>query len=245
MPEEKLTKDEKKALRKLAWEEKAQKEQRSASLKKYSIWVTVVVIVILTIVGLFWLVTAPSPSQNQVVNVAPVSTRDITKGNKNAPVTLIEYADFQCSACAVYHPLVNKILQTYSGKIFYVYRMFPLTNTHPNSRISAQAAYAAHKQGKFFEVSDMLFNKQDEWVSLEDPTTAFADYAKMLKLDINKFKKDLNSDETKKYVDTSEQEALSEGLDATPTFILNGKKITNPSSLDDFKKLIDNELNKK
>ena len=244
MPE-KLTKDEKKALRKLEWEEKALKDQRNAKLKKYSIWLGAAVLVILAIMGLYWLAVAPAPSsQDKAVNVAPITKRDITEGNTQAKIILIEYADFQCPACAAYHPIINQLLATYKDKIYYAYRMFPLTNIHPNSHISAQAAYAAFKQGAFFQYDDYLFNNQNEWADLGDPTTAFSDYAKILKLDVNKFKIDMNSDEAKKYVNDSEQEALTEGMNATPTFILNGNKITNPSSYDDFKKLIDDLIKK-
>jgi protein-disulfide isomerase len=242
--EERLTKDEKKALRKLEWEEKAKKDNRSAVVKKYSIWIGAAAIMILAIVGMYWLVTSPTPSQT-TINVAPVSKRDITKGDSKAKITLIEYSDFQCPACAAYHPIVNEIVTSYAKNLYFIYRMFPLTNAHPNSHIAAQAAYAALKQGKFFEMADLLFNKQQDWADLQDPTSVFIDYAKSLKLDAVKFKTEMNSDEAKNYVNASEQEALSEGINATPTFILNGNKITNPQSLDDFKKLIDNELNKK
>jgi len=94
-------------------------------------------------------------------------------------------------------------------------------------------------------MADLLFSKQQDWANLQDPTVAFKDYAKSLKLNTDNFTTEMNSDEAKNYVNASEQEALTEGLQATPTFIINGNEITNPQSLDDFKKLIDNELNKK
>jgi protein-disulfide isomerase len=242
--EERLTKDEKKALRKLEWEEKAKKDNRSAVIKKYSIWIGAAAIMILAIVGMYWLVTSPTQTQT-TIKVAPVSKRDITNGDPKAKVTLIEYSDFQCPACAAYHPIVNQILKDYGKNLYFVYRMFPLTNAHPNSHIAAQAAYAALKQGKFFDMADLLFSKQQDWANLQDPTVAFKDYAKSLKLNTDNFTTEMNSDEAKNYVNASEQEALTEGLQATPTFIINGNEITNPQSLDDFKKLIDNELNKK
>ena len=160
-------------------------------------------------------------------------------------MTLIEYADFQCPACAAYHPIVDQLLSNYGNKFFYVYRMFPLTNAHPNAIISAQAAYAAYKQGAFFKYDDMLFNKQTEWADLQDPKTTFVGYATLLKLDTNKFNSDMLSGATQKYVQDSENEALSEGINQTPSFFINGNLIQNPASYDDFKKLIDAALNKK
>ena len=243
--EERLTKDEKKALRKLEWQEESKKKTRSETFKKYSIWIGGLVLIILAIGGLMWLVSQPTTTQNETVNIAPISKRDISEGDKNAKVTLVEYADFQCPACAAYHPIVTQLLESYKGKIFYTYRMFPLTQVHPNSHISAQAAYAAFKQGAFFTYDDQLYNNQKDWADQQDPSNIFVDYAKALKLDVNKFKTEMNSDEAKKYVNDSEQEALSEGMNATPTFIVNGNKITNPAGLEEFKKIIDNELNKK
>lgn len=244
MAEEKLTKQQKKELRKIEWQEKEKLAQRNAKVKKYGIWAGVVIAVALGILGLMWIVTTPTSAPTGQANIAPVSKRDITNGDQSAKVTLIEYADFQCPACAAYKPLVNQLLTDYKGKIYYVFRMFPLETPHPNAVISAQAAYAAYKQNAFLQMDDMLFTKQTEWATLSDPTTAFSDYAKLLKLDVDKFKTDMKSDEAKKYVKDSKNEALSEGINQTPTFFINGVQIQNPQSYDDFKKLIDKALAK-
>ncbi len=241
---QKLSKNEKKELRKLEWQEKAKLEQRNAQIKKYSIWAGAVGIIVLIIGGLIMLVSSPSLTTNVTANVAPVSAKDITNGENKAGVTLIEYSDFQCPACAAYQPLVTQLLAEYKNKIYFVYRIFPLTNIHPNAKISSRAAYAAYKQNKFFEMSDLLFTNQKDWANESDPSGIFMDYTKELKLDAKKFAADMNSDEAKKYVDTSENQALSEGMNSTPTFILNGVKIKNPAGYDEFKKLIENELNK-
>lgn len=244
--EQKLTKKERKELRKMEWREKAKVEQRNTQIKKYSIWAGAALIILAVIGGLFWLVNSPSQTQTSVAtNISPVSAKDITNGNSKAKVTLIEYADFQCPACATYNPFVNQLLTDEGNKILYVYRMFPLTNLHPNSHISAQAAYAAKKQGKFFEMDDLLYKNQTDWAPQQDPRSIYIGYAKDLKLNTDQFEKDMNSDEAKNYVNTSETEALSEGMNSTPTFVLNGNKITNPSNYNDFKKIIDDQLNKK
>lgn len=241
---QKLTKAQKKELRKLEWQEKAKVEQRNAKVKKYGIWAVAAIIIVGVIFVLIQIVNAPSTPAQQTT-IAPISSKDIGEGNPNSKVKLIEYADFQCPACGAYHPIVNQILSDYKGKIFYVYRMFPLTNAHPNAFVAAQAAYAAFKQGSFFQMEDYLYNRQSEWADLQNPTTAFADYAKLLKLDVNKFKTDMNSDAAKNFVQNSENEALSAGINQTPTFFINGVEIQNPNSYSDFKKLIDNELTKK
>jgi protein-disulfide isomerase len=240
----KLTKREKKELRKMELQEKARKEEQIAKIKKYSIWIGSLLAIVLIILGLIWLVNTPSNTTLSLFAPA-INSSDITQGDKNAKVTLIEYADFQCPACATYHPIINRLLSDEKGNIYYAYRMFPLTNIHPNSHISAQAAYSAYKQGEFFEYSDLLFNNQKDWANVTDPRSIFIGYAKELNLDLKKFQTDMNSSEAKDYVNKSEQAALSLGINATPTFFVNGKQIQNPQNYAEFKKIIDNGINQK
>lgn len=239
----KLTKDEKKALRKLEWQKEAIIETRNAKIRKFATWGIAGLVILVVLFVLFQTVTSSSSSVPNI-KIAPVNSRDISEGNPKAKVTLLEYADFQCPACAAYHPIVDQILKYYGNKVFYVYRMFPLVNAHPNAFISAQAAYAAYKQGAFFSYDDMLYGKQTEWADLQDPTTALTDYATLLKLDVTKFKVDMNAAQTKKYVQSSEDEATTEGINQTPSFFINGNFIQNPTDIAGFKQLIDNELAK-
>jgi protein-disulfide isomerase len=241
--EHKLTKKEKKELRKLEWQEKAKIEQRNAKIKQFSIWGGVALIFLVVIGVLIAAVSNPS-SSTQNITIAPVSARDISTGNPKAKVTLVEYADFQCPACAAYHPVVNQLLDAYKNKIFYVYRIFPLEQAHPNALVSAQAAYAAYQQGAFFSYGDLLFTKQTDWADLADPRNTFISYAQTLKLNVSKFTADMNSSDTQTYVKDSENEALNEGINQTPSFFINGKLIQNPTNLDDFKKLINAALSK-
>jgi protein-disulfide isomerase len=242
---EKLTKKEKKELRKLEWQEKLAKQQQSQQLKKVGIWAGVVVIILAAVGFIFLLVnTSGSNTTTTSINVKPISSSDITKGNKNAKVTIIEYSDFQCPSCAAYHPWVNQLLQDFSNKIYFSYRFFPLTNAHQNAMISAQAGFAAYKQGKFFEMADMLFNNQSAWQGLADPTSVFAGYAQSLKLDLQKFKTDMNSDAAKNFIQGEYDEGLNAGITYTPSFILDGKLIQNPPTYDGFKTLVNNEINK-
>src|SRR5450759_118019 len=134
--EHKLTKKEKKELRKLEWREIAKTEARNAKIKKLSIWGGFILLFLVVAFVLVQVVTAPT-TPTQTINIAPVSPRDISEGNPKSKATLIEYADFQCPACAAYHSVVDQILSNYVNKIFYVYRMFPLTNVHPNALVSA------------------------------------------------------------------------------------------------------------
>lgn len=242
MEEHKLTKQEKKTLRKLEWQEKAKLEARNAKIKKFALWTGVALIFLIVIGVLFAAVSGPTASTTPNIAIASVSSRDISTGNPKAKVTLIEYADFQCPACAVYHSVVDQLLNIYENKLFYVYRMFPLEQAHQNALVSAEAAYAAYQQGAFLSYGDLLFAKQNDWATLPDPTAVFLSYAQSLKLDVTKFKTDMNSSATQKYVKDSENEALNEGINSTPSFFINGKLIQNPDNLADFQKLINAAL---
>ena len=158
---------------------------------------------------------------------APAITADEwTKGSKDAKVTLIEYADFQCPACANYHPIVKNVLEAYGDKVLFVYREFPLYTIHPNSGISAQAAEAAGLQGKFWEMYDLLYKNQQEW-SVAATSRVVADnfdvYARSLGLDLDKFHQDINSDQVLKKIKRDVDGGIAAAVGQTPTFYVNLK----------------------
>ncbi len=241
----KLTKAQKRELRKLEWEQKAEKEAKTSQYKKIGLWVGVAMAVILAIFGLAVIVNSPSTSSETSLKIpAPTESDLYTKGGPKSKVVLTEYGDYQCPACAQYQPIVKAILEEYKDRIFFVYRDFPLVNAHQNAHISARAAFAANKQGKFWEMNDALYQNQSQWATNPNVETLFVGYATSLGLNTDQFKSDLNSSQAKTHVDTALSNATSAGLNSTPSFFINGAKIDNPNSLDEFKSLIDNELNK-
>lgn len=167
------------------------------------------------------------------------------RGAENAEVTLTEFGDFQCPACKAYYPMVQGILSSYKDKSFrLMFKHFPLTQAHKNAIPASMAAEAAGAQGRFFEMHDILYEKQDEWAQLPsvEAQEKFISYAKELVLDLDKFKKDLGNKELEAKIRANQDEGINNGVSGTPTFFLNGKIIQNPKSVDDFKKLIDQEL---
>src|SRR5690606_8652134 len=116
--------------------------------------------------------------------------------------------------------------------VTFVYRHFPLDAAHPNAREAAYAAEAAGKQGKFFEMHDVLFEKQSEWSPLPDPKETFIGYAEALKLDIEKFTTDMDSKEVQDKVQNDFLSGNEFNVQGTPTFFLNGKRIPNPASVE-------------
>ncbi len=168
----------------------------------------------------------------------PDTTTNPTE-NKNGQVTLIEYSDFQCPACAAYYPVVKQLEKDFPN-LTIVYRHFPLPQ-HSNAKIASQAAEAAGAQGKFWEMHDLLFDNQTAWSEEQNATNIFEAYAKKLGLDLEKFKTDSNSQATKTNIQADIQSGDKE-ISGTPTFFLNNQKIQNPQGYDEFRSTIEKAI---
>jgi len=198
------------------------------------------IIVLVGIVMLLWQSGSNSPSVGESSDLkVPVSSADWSTGTFTAPITLVEYSDFQCPACGLYYPVLKQLTKDFPEKIRFVYRNFPLSQLHANAQLAAQAAEAAGLQGKFWEMHDLLFENQRVWSDQKDALDTFIAYAQTLGLDQQKFKLDVNSALVKESVDSDFKGGIDAKVNGTPTFFLNGKKITNPQSYDEFKTLIE------
>lgn len=140
-------------------------------------------------------------------------------------IVLVEFSDLQCPACLAVQAPLKQILAKYEGKVKLVYRHFPLISIHKNAQAAAYASEAADMQGKFWEMHDLLFEKQQEWGELENPQEKFGEYAQSLELDLTKFMADLESQEAKDRVSVDLLAATRNRLGGTPTFFLNGVKV--------------------
>lgn len=203
-------------------------------------WIITLVLII-GFVGFAWF----GGKQNEASSSAPISETALTKhitGKKDAPVSLVEYSDFQCPACEAYFPIVERIIEKYKDRISFEYRHYPLTAIHSNAFAAARASEAAGKQDKFWEMYRLLFVNQSAWAQSNDTKAIFENYAKQLRLDIGRYRTDFASSETNRSINASIQEFNRRGLTkSTPTFLLNGKKIQ-PKSEKEFTKLIDDQL---
>ncbi len=164
-------------------------------------------------------------------SLTKLDSTDNAKWSKDKKNLLIKYSDFECPACATYHNLItslseNKDNKDIVDKVTFVYRHFPLDQIHKNARVAAYASEAASNQGKFYEFHDKLFDNQAEWSSIANPLAIFEKYAKDLNLDIKKFNDDSKLDATKEKVQSDYVSGLNASVDGTPTFYLNGKKIS-------------------
>lgn len=159
----------------------------------------------------------------------------------SASVYLVEFADLQCPACQAAHPVVKQVIAEYRDKVNYVYRHFPLSG-HQNALPAAQAAEAAGEQGKFWEMQDLLYQKQTDWENADKPLEIFQTYAQSLNLDSDRFTQDFQSGKYKDLINKDKADALAAGVNATPTFFVNGKKLRGVPTAATLKKMIDQAL---
>lgn len=171
-----------------------------------------------------------------------VSQSDWSIGTTTAKVTLVEYGDFQCPACQAYHFALKKLLEERGGEISFVFRHYPLITIHPNALPGALASEAAGKQGKFWEMHDLLYEKQTDWSNDASAEQRFVEYAKELGLDTAEFLNDYRDPALRNKITDSYKSGMRSGVSGTPTFFINGEKIINPGNYDELKKLIDQKL---
>ena len=147
----------------------------------------------------------------------PVSTRDHTEGPDDAPLTLVEYGDYQCPYCGAAYPVVKRLQKTLGKKLLFVFRNFPLTQMHPYALIAGEAAEAAALQGKFWEMHDLLFEQQ----SFLEPD-AIPVWAERLGLDLEKLGNDIAQGVVEGRIKEDRQSGIRSGVNGTPTFFVNG-----------------------
>lgn len=149
-------------------------------------------------------------------------------GSDSAPVTIVEYADFQCPACRQHAVLtMPDVLQRYvaTGKVKWVFKDFPL-DIHPNARTAHLAAACAADQGRFMEMHDQLFYGQNDWSQTRRPRRHFDDYAEAVGLDAGEFDECMDSRKFAGRIEASVRDGVSAGVGTTPTFIIEGRVVT-------------------
>jgi protein-disulfide isomerase len=163
---------------------------------------------------------------------------DPSRGSATAPVTIVMFSDFQCSACSATHPILQKAMEPYADKIRFVVRDYPLESLHPNSFHAALAANAARAQGKFFEYVEVLYKNQKA-----QDDASLKKYAADLGLNAAQFALDFNSEKTAAEIRKDMAEGKSYGITGTPSIFINGRYVRN-ISLDGFKEAIEAALHK-
>jgi protein-disulfide isomerase len=192
--------------------------------------------------------SAPSaplaPDAPAVGVVAPVSDQDHVRGDKNAPVTVIEYSDYECPFCSRFHPTMIQLVNEYKGKVRWVYRHFPLSSIHPSAQKAAEAAECAAEQGKFWEMSDKMFEKQAQGLSVTQLSTYAAEAGVK---DIKKFNDCVSSGKHAARVASDLASGEAAGVTGTPGSIVlgpNGEQELIPGALpyESVKQIVDSML---
>jgi protein-disulfide isomerase len=176
----------------------------------------------------------PDPSRRYTINLADAPI----KGPEKASITLVEFSDFQCPFCKRVNPTLQEIEKAYGDKVRIAFKHLPLP-MHPQAVPAAMASEAARRQGKFWPMHDKLFADQQ---NLTDET--FFKYARELGLDVERFKKDYASPETRARVEADSREASTLGVNGTPGFFINGRYLSGAQPFPAFKQIIDEEIAK-
>jgi len=157
-------------------------------------------------------------------------------GPANARVTLVEFSDFQCPYCSKASTQIAAILKAYPNDVKLVFKQFPLDN-HPQAQISAQASLAAHKQGKFWQLHDLMFANRTRLSKL-----AIQGWAQQIGLDMKRFNADLDSPDVRKTVARDLEDGEKAGVEGTPTLYIDGQRYNGDLGLDAIKPVLDGEI---
>ena len=175
--------------------------------------------------------------------VSETTTSPIPQDTVKAEVVIMKFSDYQCPACKYFVPIEEQLKKDFGGRVQIVYKNFPLT-MHQFSQIAARAAEAAKKQGKFDEMHELIFTGQEQW-SRGNAEAIFTGYANSIGLNMDQFKKDLNSAELQRLIMADKREGRDLGVSSTPTFYINGDLVqNNPPTYPQFRALVVQYLKK-
>jgi protein-disulfide isomerase len=155
-------------------------------------------------------------SMRAVLSV-PMSKRDHVQGPETAPVTLVEYGDFECPYCAAAHVIIKEVEELMGDKLRFVFRHFPLTQIHPHAESAAEASEASAAQGQFWEMHDLLYENQPR---LDRPHLMM--YAEKLGLASEKFAREVDKGVHRERVRGDFLSGVRSGVNGTPSFFING-----------------------
>lgn len=243
MDDKNLTKYERRQLEKADREKKLQGDKTKRKIRRYTLWITVLVLIFGTVWQVNRLVpdnTKSLPLTSDTRSALSLNEGDWFYGATTSPVVLIEYSDFQCPACAEYNELIKLLKKDYPKQLTVVFRHYPWF-FHQQAMNAALAAEAAGAQGQFWAMHDGLFAKQKEWSGTLGQEI-FIGYAKDLGLDVSAFRLAMADKNLRQKIEGELEVGKSLGIDYTPAFAINGKIINNPRSYEEFRKIIDQAL---
>lgn len=200
-------------------------------------FIFIIAIILGVLFGYYFFATSGDTSSGASAEISVTAT-DHVRGAKDGVVTIVEFGDFQCPACAAYSAVVKQVLADNVATTKLVYKHFPLTQIHRNALPAAKATEAAALQGKFWEMHDVLYSKQEEWSGALNSRDYFLTYATTIGLDTKKFLADYDNTALEEKILAEFREGVKLGIQGTPTFFVNGKKLENVRNLADFNEAV-------
>jgi protein-disulfide isomerase len=170
----------------------------------------------------------------------PVSARDHTEGRADAPLTLVEYGDYQCPYCGAVYPVVKRLQKASGKKLRFVFRNFPLTQAHPYAMVAAEAAEAAGLQGKFWGMHDLIYENQADLAPDVLPA-----WAETLELDLQEFALAIKKGEIIKRIKEDRMSGIQSGVNGTPCFFINGARYDGRADYEPLRAALEQQLNTK
>ena len=198
----------------------------------------VIVAIVVIFFGVYYFSSHNSTKTRTTSTTTNSKPSDHVEGQGSTGVTLVEFGDYECPYCGEYYPIVKAVVKQYYSQIYFQFVNFPLVSIHQNAFAAARAAEAASMMGDFWQMHDLLYQNQSQWVSSSNPLPYFLLYAKSLGLNTNTFQKDYNSDAVNNVINADMNKGNSLGIDATPTFYLDGKQIQPINTTSAFDTLI-------
>ena len=174
----------------------------------------------------------PDPSRRYTLNTNGSPSR----GNASAKITIVEFSDFQCPFCSRVTPTLEQVLESYADDVRIVFKHLPLA-MHAKAPAAHAAAEAAHRQGKFWEMHDLIFASQAAMAPEK-----YVEYAQQIGLDVERYQRDVASDEVKKKIEADTAEAAKLDVSGTPAFFVNGRFLSGAQPYGSFEALIKEEL---
>lgn len=223
-------------------------------MKKFLPLVIIAVVLIVALGGVALLMKAPSTpvtsnstanpsaaqSATRATNTAP-ATAPVTatpapiivpdeqpahvRGRADAPVLIEEFGDFQCPPCGLFHVTMSRIERDFPAQVRFAFHHYPIKTQHKHAESAARATEAAGMQGKFWELHDLIYDKQKDWKDATDARPIFTNYAKSLGLNLPKFTQDIDGAQAAARIATDERRAQRIGVTGTPTVFMNGREL--------------------
>ena len=172
------------------------------------------------------------PSQPRLAS--DVTEQDHAQGPADAPITLLEFGDYECPDCGNAYPVIKRLIAEMGPRLRFIFRNFPLSNVHPHASVAAQAAEAAAAQGKFWEMHDLLYEHQKDLADIE-----MSKFALRIGLEIYRFDADLASERFARRVTADYESGVRSGVTSTPTFFVNGIRYVGEKDYETMKAALD------